>query len=171
MKKLLSLDCELTEEYTALAVSSHLKDHKICWIINQLMDIDFKRLNDFKYFHSKNSKLKYSIFSYTDDVKRYTITLLSNKKTRTALITKLQNFDYLLFVKEECGNSGMLEHLQKELRNIQNILMLQMLDLSANRKEMNALLNDIELHQIESEKQNKQESKYVFKKIKPKNES
>jgi hypothetical protein len=164
MKKLLSLDCELTEEYVALAVSSHMKDYKLCWVINQLMHIDFKRLNDFKYFHSKNSKIKYSIFSFKDEVRRCTVTLLSNKKTKTALITKLQNFDYLLFLKEECGNSGMLEHLQKELRNIQNILMLQMLDLSTNRKEMNALLNDIELHQIESDKQNKQESiNYIIK--------
>lgn len=146
MKKKISFVYDLTDEYCVLGICSHMKDYKLCWNLNKVLNIDLSKYEDFSSSGKKSSTEKYSFFYYNDANNRNNIFLLSNKKNNISLFEKISDADYLLLIKGRLS-AIKTEELISALKKINNILTVFNVNME-KIKEMNGFLTEIELHQM-----------------------
>jgi len=147
MKKLLPFDNDLTEGYQAIAISSHLKDCRLCWNLNNVLKADFKKKEDFTFATKKSPLEKYSFYFYYDNDHRCFYYLLSNKKNNSLILDKMTQADYILLINGHF-RSDEITYIIKNLKKTTNILTAFLIDMSKIKTEMNNFLNDLELHYL-----------------------
>jgi hypothetical protein len=147
MKKILSFEYDLTEEYQAIAISSHLKDYKLCWNLNNILKTDLRKNEDLEFTSKKSPLEKYSFFYHYNQDQRCFYYLLSNKKNNSLILEKMQETDYILLIK----GFFQLEEISRIVQNLKkttNILTAFLIDMTKIKKEMNAFLTDLEIHYL-----------------------
>jgi hypothetical protein len=147
MKKTFSFEYDLTEEYQTIAISSHLKDYRLCWNLNHILKADLQKVADLEFSSKKSALEKYSFYYYYNPDQRCFYYLLSNKKNHSMILEKMTGVDYILLIKGFLQNKE-LNRIIKDLKNTQNILTAYLIDMSHIQKEMNFFLTDLELHYI-----------------------
>jgi hypothetical protein len=146
MKKKISFVYDLTNEYCVFGICSHMKDYKLCWNLNKVLNIDLSKYEDFSSSEKKSASEKFSFFYYNDQNYRNNIFLLSNKKNNITLFEKIPDADYLLMIKGQISakkTDGLISALKKT-SNILTVFIVNMEKI----KEMNNFLTEIELHQM-----------------------
>jgi hypothetical protein len=147
MKKILLSDFDLTEEYQAIAISSHLRDFRLCWNLNNILRADFKKYLDLPFASKKSPLEKYSFYFFHNPDQRTFFYLLSNKKNNSFILEKIPQADYILLLKG-FFRSGEIQLMIHNLRNTTNILTAFLIDIQNVAKEMNLFLYDLELHYL-----------------------
>ncbi len=147
MKKILSFEYDLTEEYQAIAISSHLKDYKLCWNLNNILHTDLRKKEDLAFASKKSPLEKYSFYYHYDQDQRCFYYLLSNKKNNSLILEKMQQADYILLIKG-FFQPEQINRIIQNLKKTTNILTAFIIDTSKIQKEMNAFLTDLEIHYI-----------------------
>lgn len=147
MKKVLSIDYDLTDDYTIIAISSPLKDYKLCWNLNLTLKADFLKLENFKFNLNQNQTEEYSFYHYYNQNNKSFYYLVSNKNNNRFLMEKLRNLDYFLLIKGFMTESYILSQLSG-IKKVPNILTAFFVDKKKLSKEMNLFLSEIELHYI-----------------------
>jgi hypothetical protein len=145
MKKLLPFDDDLTEEYQAIAISSHLKDFRLCWNLNNVLKADFKKNKDLEFASKKSPLENFSFYFHYNCDQRCFYYLLSNKKNNSLILEKMPQADYLLIIKGHF-RSDEISRFILNLKKTTNILTAVLIDMSNIKNEMNHFLYDLELH-------------------------
>ena len=95
MLKNINQKLKLNEEhYSLIGIVSTCKEYKLAWILNNILDISLAKENDEKINLINNELIYVSHFLYKR--KKMYLRLISNKTTKSHLITSLSNFDYLV---------------------------------------------------------------------------
>jgi len=149
MKKI-SFVYDLTEEYRVIGICSHLKDYKLCWNLNKVLNIDLLKIDDFSFNRKNAEGEKYSFYYFYDQNSRNDIFLISNKKNNSSLLEKIPEADFLLMIKGFCSEKK-VEELISALKKTNNILTAFSVNMN-KIKEMNSFLTETELHQLNFEK-------------------
>jgi hypothetical protein len=147
MKKILPFDFDLTEEFQAIAISSHLRDFKLCWNLNNILKADFIKHQDMPYASKKGPLEKYSFYFFYNPDQRCFYYLLANKKNQSLILEKIPQADYILLIKGHF-RSDEIPRIIQSLKKTTNILTAFLIDMNKVAKEMNIFLNDLELHYI-----------------------
>jgi hypothetical protein len=147
MKKILPLDFDLTEEFQAIAISSHLRDFRLCWNLNNILQADFKKFQDMPFASKKSPLEKYSFYYFYNPDQRCFYYLLSNKKNNSLILEKIPQADYILLIRGHFRSNEIPQFIQN-LKKTTNILTAFLIDINKVAKEMNLFLNDLELHTI-----------------------
>ena len=145
MKKVLAFDNDLTEDYQAIAISSHLKDFKLCWNLNNILKIDLLKKLDFAYTAKKGSVENYSFYFYHNEDLRLTYFLLSNKKNNSQIIEKMPETDYILLINPQLIQDEITLIIQN-LKKTTNILTAFLIDLTKIKKDRSSFIHELELH-------------------------
>lgn len=103
-KKVLSLDFEFECDFSLIAISTIVKDYKICAFVNQKLKLSLSRKEDIELLiPKKNITAYYALFSQKTEHVDYH--LISNKYQEQYLVPELKLFQYFLmfkgFVSEE----------------------------------------------------------------------
>jgi len=146
MKKFISFEYNLTKEYHAIGISSHLKDYKLCWNLNNILEINLQKNNNFISSKKKSNLEEYSFYHYYDLNQRCFYYLLSNKKNNSFLIEKMPETDYVLLMKGYM-NQQKINDIVINIKKTTNILTAFLINME-KYNEMNGFLTDIELHYI-----------------------
>ena len=145
--KKLELQFEDNGSYTMLGIVTALPDYMLAFRINQKIQTDFQRFDDFVFDTEKN-KFSYTwFFTYFDEYKT-NIHLISNNHPKKKLITKLKNIDFFVAFSSD-SKPEMIEILTKKIRDIEGVNGVYKLN---TRKLNNAelLFEKLELHEINS---------------------
>jgi len=95
MPKNINQKLKLNEEnYSLIGIVSTCKEYKLAWILNNILDISLAKEKDEKINLINNELIYVSHFLYKR--KKMYLRLISNKTTKSHLITSLSNFDYLV---------------------------------------------------------------------------
>tara|TARA_B100001559_G_scaffold23146_1_gene18653 strand:- start:488 stop:904 length:417 start_codon:yes stop_codon:yes gene_type:complete len=95
MLKNINQKLKLNEEhYSLIGIVSTCKEYKLAWILNNILDISLAKEKDEKINLINNELIYVSHFLYKR--KKMYLRLISNKTTKSHLITSLSNFDYLV---------------------------------------------------------------------------
>ncbi|HNW89593.1 MAG TPA: IPExxxVDY family protein [Bacteroidales bacterium] len=151
--KKISFLYDLTNEYRIIGICSHLKEYKLCWYTNKVLNSNFSKMDDFSFNGKNDTDEKYSFFYFNDNDNRNNIYLLSNKNNNIPLLEKIPEADYLLIIKG-VFSAKRTEELIAGLKKINNILTVFFVDMS-KIKEMNSFLTALELHQLSFEEKPK----------------
>ncbi len=147
MSKKISKNINYFEDYHMLAIVSPLKDYTLCFHINNALNFDLVKYEDLEFSGKSDAVGKYSWYYYQDEMRRTSYYLISNKGDNGVLIPSQKTVDYYLLVKGPVASEMAGTHTSG-LRNISlisavfNVNMVQI-------KEMDLLLEYIELHELE----------------------
>lgn len=147
MKKVLPFDCDLTDEYQAIAISCHLKDYKLCWNLNNILHTNFRKKPDLEFASKKSNIEKYSFYYFFNHDLRCTYYLISNKKNNSLILEKMQGIDFILLIKGYFLGDE-IKHILQNLRSTPNILTAFTIDMTRLNKEMNLFLSELEIHYL-----------------------
>ncbi len=147
MKKVLSFDNDFTNDYQIIAVSSHLKDYKLCWNLNNILKTDLLKKPDMAFAYQKGNLENYSFFYHHDEDLKRTYFLLSNKKNNAQIIEKIPEADFLLIINPPI-KSEEINLIIQNLKKTTNILTAFLIDITKKKKEINFVLNELEMHYL-----------------------
>ena len=104
MKTRFTLECTEEIGFAVLAINSHIKGYKLCWNINNSMQLNFEKKDD----HNIKEELWFARYSYIcDDGVEYN--LLANRSKKGYLIPSQKSVNYFLikiFNNDKLGKSN-----------------------------------------------------------------
>jgi hypothetical protein len=136
MKTRFTLECTEEIGFAVLAINSHIKGYKLCWNINNSMQLNFEKKDD----HNIKEELWFARYSYIcDDGVEYN--LLSNRSKKGYLIPSQKSVNYFLIVKNDYWKNEKIEFIRR-LKSINDILLVFELDTTLIKYIDRFILND-----------------------------
>ena len=121
--------------FTLTGISCHLRDYHLIFLLNEKLDLEFKKEEDF---------LGYPFFFCRDENCFNAYYLLGNRGQDSILLPEMKQIDYLLLI-EGPFKKIQKERLIKKIQSIDNILMSFEIKLEII-KNIESVLNDLEIH-------------------------
>ncbi len=88
---------ELSFDYHLIGISTTLKEYKLCYHLNQLLNCDFRKLKDLEFLPGDRSrKIQFSVFRAGGEEDKNQFTVFSNKNMNEVLLPEIGNFDYVM---------------------------------------------------------------------------
>jgi hypothetical protein len=97
------LEDEYDYDFKLIGISCHEKDYRLCWGVNQKMNISLQRNeNDIELIIKKSNRHSlHSSYIFIDDEYDNEYNLLTNRSSMGYLIPEKAQADYLLMIKDE----------------------------------------------------------------------
>jgi len=159
MSKRLSKKIDYFEGYQLLAIVSHLKDYTLCYHINLDLGFDLIKYEDMVFTLPTMEENSFSWYYYEDSLSRTTYYLIGNKAENGMLMPSQKTVDYFILIKNPVDDE-IVKTIAGKLRQIQNITAIFNFNMS-QFKEMDILLETIELHELEYVKKNSAKDTFV----------
>lgn len=141
-----------------LGLSCLANDYRLLYFASKTLGLSFNKLDDIPLYDKKGKVGDFSFYHFLDDDKHLNYYLFSNKKQGQIAISDYRNFDYFLLIDEKI-TAGFQNKILSSLRSIP-ILQAAMAIPIASLKDMDILMEDIELHLIEIKKAKKEKLGY-----------
>ena len=133
--------------YTLIGISSSLRDYRLSFLINQSLEFNLKKLDDFcTILPGKQEPEAFSLFYFRDDDQRNSYFLLANRNLENFLLPEMRQMDFLLII-EGGFKKARKDAMLKNIRNIQNVIASYEIRFN-ELKNFENLLMDLELHMI-----------------------
>ena len=88
---------ELSTDYKLVGIASSLREYKLCYHLNQLLQCDFRKLTDLIFESTDHSrKTEYSVFKAGEENDRNQFIVFANKNLGEVLLPEVSNFDYIV---------------------------------------------------------------------------
>ena len=138
MKTRFTLECAEEFDFAVLAINSHIKAYKLCWNINNSMQLNFEKKDD----HNINEDLRFSRYTYISD-EGIEYDLLANHSKKGYLVPNQKSINFFLVVKNDYWNQDKTDFMSK-LKNTTDVLLAFEID-TANLKYIDRFIfNDKE---------------------------
>lgn len=115
-----SLELEPDFNFILIAITSQLKDYRLCFAINKITESDFRKIEDYELLLKNEAEKYFSRYYYHPTNSDYEIYLLANKGTEGYLIPEAKEADYFLIIKEFIDDED-LDLFLSQLKQIDDI--------------------------------------------------
>lgn len=136
MKKNHKLNCAHDYNFVALAINSHCKAYKLCWMINRISGMNFEKTDD----HQINNDLFFARF-HSKNANGESFNLISNRSKKGFMIPSHKSVNYFLIVNKEAWHYEKDEILSG-LREINDILLVFEFDLEKEKDSERFVIYD-----------------------------
>jgi hypothetical protein len=143
MKKIVLSDTAFYREYSLIGISTHLKDYRLTWHLNDKLSIELRKKQDFCLEKAGMYQRFFSLYTFEDELHRVFHTLLSNKSGASRLFDKWAHLDYVLLLNGDGARIALDKYL-KPVRDIQFVLHTEILN-PDTEKNFQAIASDLEL--------------------------
>lgn len=134
------LELAMEEDFCLLGVVSDEPDYKLCWRINQSLDMNFEKQEELRLYHRKlDEDQVFSYFSYYDEDARITYRLIKNRAEKGYFLDELKHIDYLIHIQGEI-NTGRISSFMSSVNALEPVRMCVPSDLSRLRHTERLLL-------------------------------
>ncbi|MBC8173409.1 MAG: IPExxxVDY family protein [Chitinophagales bacterium] len=87
-------------ECLLFGIVTPLKSYRLCWFINQIFDLELKKIDDLVItLHDKRKQLHFSRFRYEEQITMSAFFILENKHDGEFLLPDIKKADFILFIK------------------------------------------------------------------------
>ncbi|OCX51250.1 hypothetical protein BEL04_19210 [Mucilaginibacter sp. PPCGB 2223] len=119
-KKVLKFEIDL--DFVLVAITSSLKDYRLCYMVNRELKMNFAKTEDLHLdpLHGNNPAY-FSIYRYAIDDEEAEFFLIANKGSEGYLIPEMNKTDYWLMIKNYYDNDE-LDKLVTGLNRIPEIV-------------------------------------------------
>lgn len=133
------LNVEYDFNFWLIGISCHLRDYRISWIINKLLDIALKKENDYEIAQKKPVDTQYfSHYSCMCEQTQRMYHLFSNKCPSGFLLPEVKHADYLLMMDGNF-NEEIIEDICKTLRTSNQINTVFKIDVETLKSKKNLI--------------------------------
>lgn len=133
------LEVEYDYDFALIGISSHEKDYRICWAINNKLSFDLKKTDDLEIKEKKlteNSMFSMYVHENPEEFVEYYI--IANRCESGLLIPEHKQADYFLMIRGTVTDEQ-VESLVKQLRDINLVLTAYAIDASQLKSKQNLL--------------------------------
>jgi hypothetical protein len=95
------LDMEPDPEIEVIGISSHVKDYRLCWSINRVMEIGLKRRRTPIEEDLNGRSATYTVYDHVNEETGTSCTLVNNHGSEGVLLRDLKQADYFLILHRE----------------------------------------------------------------------
>lgn len=148
MVKKLSSNIDYAAEFSFIGISSHLKDYRLSFFINQELGLKLCKIDDFVQEVEANNSYTYSLFYFRCPDTNNNFCLISNHHSEKKLIQAYKQFDYFLLVQNNLSAIKKRDMISK-LKKIPNLLAAYEMEFK-KVKNINQLMIELELQLIEN---------------------
>jgi len=163
LAKKLSISKSVNNQHSIIGLSCLANDYRLLYFASKSLGFSFNKLEDLPLYGRKDKLGDFSFYHFADEEKHLNYYLFSNKNQGRIAISAYRNFDYFLLIDEKISTPFQVDLLNK-LRKIP-ILQAAMNIPTHSLKDLDILLEDIELHLISLHKKEKQKQLLWTKKI------
>lgn len=138
MKKHL-LEIEYDYDFVLIGISSHEKDYRICWSLNNKLGLDLTKTEPLEIKDKKQEEASgFSLFvcERPDDFMEYLI--IANRSEKGMLIPEQKQMDYFFVIKGEIEDDGVEEVINK-IKEINFVLTAVRIDPSVLKSKQNLI--------------------------------
>jgi hypothetical protein len=114
------LDITEDVDFSLLGISSHVKDYRLCWEINNALSIDLVK-EDSILENKGEEEINFSVSRFLDEENHLTFELIANKSEGNVLLHELAQLDYLLKVSGPQNELDIADYRNK-IQNIDHVL-------------------------------------------------
>jgi hypothetical protein len=134
------LTLEIEEEYPffLFGISAATSDYRVCWSLNKALGIALKREKPILLFRRDHDHSEHSYYQYHSETQFAAYRLIQNRSGNSVFILDLPKVDYLLLIDQTPAIQP--DDLVKKLREIRQILMVQLIDIETLKNKQNLLL-------------------------------
>ena len=116
------LEIEYDYDFHLLGISSHDKDYKFCWALNEKLGTDFRKGDDILIREKKSKDPDhFSVYEYQDEEMFTDFFIIVNRSGTALLIPEQKQADYLLMIKGNMTEEEKKE-MMKKIKEITNVL-------------------------------------------------
>jgi len=163
MKRKLKFEVRQETEVSVIGIVSLLKDYRLVWNINQSLKINLSKKNDLAFSPGGKQDLFFSFYHGQDLDNKLEYYLLSNGQKGSNLIAEKKEFNYFMLLQGPLMDTFAAEAISK-LRQIPNLISAYIIH-SSSIKSISALLEEIELHMLEENREEKKRIPYTKKNL------
>jgi hypothetical protein len=119
-KKVLKFEIDL--DFVLIAITSSLKDYRLCFLVNRALNFNFTKNDDLELdLLNGSDKAFFSLYKYYIEESETDFLFISNKGTEGYLIPEMNKTDYLLMIKNYIDENE-LENMITGLNRIPEIV-------------------------------------------------
>jgi hypothetical protein len=119
-RKILKFEIDL--DFVLIAVTTPLKDYRICYLINRYLNLNFTKTNDLSVEINPNQDaVFFSMYTYSWEASDTDFYFIANKGTDGYLIPEMRKTDYFLMIKNYIDEDD-LDNLVSSLNRIAEIV-------------------------------------------------
>ena len=112
-----NLKFEIDFDFILIAITSSLKDYRICYLINRYLNFNFTKLDDLKLDISQlNGPVLFSLYHYNWETTETDFYFIGNKGSDGYLVPEMREADYFILIKnyiDEDDLEGIISALNK----------------------------------------------------------
>lgn len=119
-RKVLKFEIDL--DFVLIAVTTSLKDYRICYHINKCLNFNFNRVDDLRLETNVNgSPLLFSLYHFSWESTETDFYFIGNKGSDGYLVPEMREADYFIMIKNYIDDDD-LEHVLSCLNKIPEIV-------------------------------------------------
>jgi hypothetical protein len=114
---------ELDTDYRIIGIATSLREYKLCYYFNQLLECDFRKLDDLVFESTDRTRTsQFSVFKAngTDGQTQYLV--FANKSAGELLLPELGNFDYLLQIIG-MNSDAFIHHITEQIKMFPEVVL------------------------------------------------
>ncbi len=135
--KKLSIDDDY--DFSLIGISSHSKDYRLCWSVNNVLGTSFVKKDDLKVELLKSHEISLFSFYEHEDEENFNIQyIISNTGTSGNLLPEYRNLDYFWMIKGNFTKQNMHDLLDK-LAKVESIIACLEIDVSGLKSKQNLI--------------------------------
>lgn len=142
-KKKKKIVVEPFDDIKIVGICTHLEDYKLAWHINKLLNINLVKYSDI--VNEDGIEFSFYLYDGGENCNTYNLVEISNAEGRWVKFSPPT--DYLIVIRNFINDENLANHLNK-IKHIEGVQLAYLVDLETNNK-IDALLEDIEMHEIE----------------------
>lgn len=119
-KKKQVLSFEYDYDFRLFGIVSQVKDYRLCYTINEALQVDLRRAENLDILFPKKEKLEFSLYLYQYNEEKQMF-VISNKAGRAFLIPEQSQVDYFLMLKGGYHDNELLE-IKERIKSIKVVL-------------------------------------------------
>ncbi len=94
------LKFEIDLDFVLIAITTSLKDYRICYLINKGLNFNFIKMPDLSVdINQESEAVLFSLYQYTWEATETNFYFIANKGTSGYLIPEMKKADYFLLIK------------------------------------------------------------------------
>ncbi|RYY08127.1 MAG: IPExxxVDY family protein [Sphingobacteriaceae bacterium] len=136
-RKILSFELDL--DFILIAITSHLRDYRLCYHINKELNMNFSKVGDYCLsLFAGNEALQFSQYFFKIEASETEFYLIANQSAAGYLIPEMGNINYFILIKNHFDQDDLNDALAR-LAHIENIQAVMQLDPSHLKSNENLL--------------------------------
>jgi len=146
LAKKLSVSKSINNQHSIIGLACAASDYRLLYFANKALGFCFEKRSDLPLYGKIDKLGDFSFYHFYNDERRLNFYLFSNKNQSQVAIPDYKNLDYFLLI-DDLIEANLMREILNKLRSIP-VLQAAMTIPSANLKDLDILLEDMELHLI-----------------------